>query len=101
VARPNTAETLLKLVGLVAACAVLCAGVLLPYVGGLGLVAGREARALILLGRVAPGLLSDLESLLHQQELKLLGRLQTPVSAVLMRGLLDSYLQAAAHPAGA
>ncbi|WP_333988381.1 DNA-binding protein [Pseudomonas sp. S3(2024)] len=65
------------------------------------LVAGREARALILLGRVAPGLLSDLESLLHQQELKLLGRLQTPVSAVLMRGLLDSYLQAAAHPAGA
>lgn len=65
------------------------------------LVTGREARALILLGRVAPGLLSDLESLLHQQELNLLGSLQTPVSAVLMRGLLDTYLQAAAHPAGA
>ncbi|HEY7048572.1 MAG TPA: transglycosylase domain-containing protein [Jatrophihabitantaceae bacterium] len=42
-ARPNTAETLLKLVGLIGACAVLCAGVLLPYVGGLGLVAGRQA----------------------------------------------------------
>ncbi|WP_202369614.1 response regulator [Pseudomonas sp. MWU318] len=58
----------------------------------------QQARALILLGRTPPGLLSDLESLLHEHELKLLGRLQTPVSAVLMRGLLDSYLQAAAHP---
>ena len=50
---------------------------------------------------MAPGLLSDLESMLHAQDLKLLGRLQTPVSAVLMRGLLDSYLQTAAHPSGA
>jgi len=30
-------------VGVIAACAVLTAGVLLPYVGGLGLVAGRQA----------------------------------------------------------
>jgi membrane peptidoglycan carboxypeptidase len=43
VARPNTAQTLLKLAGILVACAVLCAGVLLPYVGGMGLVAGREA----------------------------------------------------------
>jgi len=65
------------------------------------LAAEREANALILLGRVSPGLLSDLENLLQAQELTLLGRLQTPVSAVLMRGLLDTYLQAVAHPAGA
>ncbi|MFJ2360961.1 response regulator [Pseudomonas sp. MWU12-2115] len=65
------------------------------------LAARREASAVILLGRMAPGLLSDLESMLHAQDLKLLGRLQTPVSAVLMRGLLDSYLQTAAHPSGA
>ena len=63
--------------------------------------AEREASAVILLGRVAPGLLSDLESLLQTQALMLLGRLQTPVSAVLMRGLLDRYLQTAAQPAGA
>lgn len=42
-ARPNTAQTLLKLLGVTVACAVLTAGVLLPYVGGMGLVAGREA----------------------------------------------------------
>ena len=42
-ARPNTSQTLLKLVGVIVACAVLTAGVLLPYVGGMGLVAGREA----------------------------------------------------------
>lgn len=42
-ARPNTPQTLLKLAGLIVACAVLSAGVLLPYVGGIGLVAGREA----------------------------------------------------------
>ena len=65
------------------------------------LAAEREASALILLGRVAPGLLSDLESLLQTQALTLLGRLHTPVSAVLMRGLLDRYLQSAAQPAGA
>jgi hypothetical protein len=45
--------------------------------------------------------LSDLESLLQTQALTLLGRLHTPVSAVLMRGLLDRYLQSAAQPAGA
>ena len=54
--------------------------------------AHHEARALILLGSVAQSLLSDLEPVLRQQRLRLLGRLQTPVSAVLMRGLLDSYL---------
>jgi CheY-like chemotaxis protein len=54
-----------------------------------------EARALILLGAVAPSLLHDLEPLLCEHHLRLLGRLQTPVSAVLMRGLLDSYLIAA------
>ncbi len=42
-ARPNTAETLLKLAGVLVACAVLTAGVLLPYVGGISLVAGRQA----------------------------------------------------------
>ncbi|HWH88706.1 MAG TPA: response regulator [Pseudomonas sp.] len=56
------------------------------------LAAHREARALILLGTIAQSLLNDLEPLLRQQRLRLLGRLQTPVSAVLMRGLLDSYL---------
>ena len=56
------------------------------------LAAHHEARALILLGAVAQSLLSDLEPVLRQQRLRLLGRLQTPVSAVLMRGLLDSYL---------
>jgi CheY-like chemotaxis protein len=58
---------------------------------GLALI-HHEARALILLGSVAQSLMSDLEPLLRQQRLRLLGRLQTPVSAVLMRGLLDSYL---------
>lgn len=56
------------------------------------LAAHHEARALILLGSVAQSLLSDLEPVLCQQRLRLLGRLQTPVSAVLMRALLDSYL---------
>jgi len=41
--RPNKAEALLKLIGVLAAFGVLAAGVLLPYVGGLGLVAGRES----------------------------------------------------------
>lgn len=59
----------------------------------------REARALILLGTVAPSLLNDLGPLLSSHRLRLLGRLQTPVSAVLMRGLLDSYLTAPLHPA--
>lgn len=57
-----------------------------------------EARALILLGTVAPSLLNDLEPLFCDQGLRLLGRLQTPVSAVLMRGLLDSYLIAPLQP---
>jgi membrane peptidoglycan carboxypeptidase len=43
VARPNPADTLLKLVGVLVGCAVLTAGVLLPYVGGAGFVVGRQA----------------------------------------------------------
>lgn len=56
------------------------------------LVAQRQARGLILLGPVAAGLLADLERSLQGHEPILLGRLHTPVSAVLMRGLLDAYL---------
>ncbi|MBK5375845.1 DNA-binding protein [Pseudomonas sp. TH43] len=65
------------------------------------LAIGQQSRALILLGAVAPSVLDDLETLLHAHELKLLGRLQTPVSAVLMRGLLDNYLNALQQPDGA
>ncbi|MDX9673009.1 MULTISPECIES: response regulator [unclassified Pseudomonas] len=54
--------------------------------------AQRQARGLILLGPVAAGLLTDLEHLLLGHAPMLLGRLHTPVSAVLMRGLLDAYL---------
>jgi membrane peptidoglycan carboxypeptidase len=43
VARPNPAETLLKLAGVLVGCAVLVAGLLLPYVGGAGLIVGRQA----------------------------------------------------------
>ncbi|MCY0108596.1 MULTISPECIES: response regulator [Pseudomonas] len=53
-----------------------------------------QARALILLGAVASSVLGDLERLLCEHRLRMLGCLQTPVSAVLMRGLLDSYLLA-------
>jgi membrane peptidoglycan carboxypeptidase len=42
-ARPDPAETILKLVGVIVACAVLAAGLVLPYVGGLGMLAGRQA----------------------------------------------------------
>ncbi|MDI2141882.1 MULTISPECIES: response regulator [unclassified Pseudomonas] len=62
------------------------------------LVARQEARALILLGVVVPGVLADLESLLRDDGMKLLGRLHTPVSAVLMRNLLDSYLSPPRRP---
>jgi membrane peptidoglycan carboxypeptidase len=41
--RPYPAETILKLVGVIVACAVLAAGLVLPYIGGLGLLAGRQA----------------------------------------------------------
>ena len=58
----------------------------------------RQARALVLLGTVAPNLQNDLERLLQQHPLQLLGRLQTPVSAVLMRDLLDRYLNALHQP---
>jgi CheY-like chemotaxis protein len=58
----------------------------------------RQARALVLLGTVAPSLQNDLQSLLQQHPLQLLGRLQTPVSAVLMRDLLDRYLNALHQP---
>lgn len=53
-----------------------------------------QARALILLGAVASNVLGDLERLLCEHRLRMLGCLQTPVSAVLMRGLLDRYLLA-------
>ncbi|MHA3734992.1 response regulator [Pseudomonas sp. Eth.TT006] len=56
------------------------------------LAAQRQARGLILLGPVAAGILADLECSLQGQAPMLLGRLHTPVSAVLMRGLLDAYL---------
>ncbi|WP_438300791.1 response regulator [Pseudomonas sp. NMS19W] len=59
------------------------------------LVARQEAQALILLGVVAPSVLADLEPLLEEDGMRLLGRLHTPVSAVLMRNLLDTYLS---HP---
>ncbi len=42
-ARPNPAETILKLFGVIVVCAVLAAGLVLPYVGGLGIVAGKQA----------------------------------------------------------
>ncbi|QKV66221.1 response regulator [Pseudomonas sp. 43A] len=61
----------------------------------------REARALILLGAVAPSVLNDLQPLLCEHRLRLLGLLQTPVSAVLMRSLLDSYLISPSLPVGA
>jgi len=64
------------------------------------LAARQQARAVILLGTVAASLLNDLEPLLDEHGVRLLGRLHTPVSAVLMRGLLDSYLSAAAAPLG-
>lgn len=56
------------------------------------LVVRRDAQALILLGVVAPSVLADLEFLLEESGVQLLGRLYTPVSAVLMRNLLDHYL---------
>lgn len=56
------------------------------------LAARQEAQALILLGVVAPSLLADLDPVLSEGGVRLLGRLCTPVSAVLMRNLLDSYL---------
>jgi CheY-like chemotaxis protein len=52
----------------------------------------REARALILLGNVASSVMSDVTTMLANNEVKLLGQLHTPVSAVLMRRLLDVYL---------
>ena len=64
------------------------------------LTSERETRALILLGNVATSLLSDLQPLLREHRIRLLGRLQTPVSAVLMRGLLDSYLMTPSEPVG-
>jgi len=62
------------------------------------LAARRQARGLILLGPVATGLLADLEHLLKEHGPMLLGRLHTPVSPVLMRGLLDAYLVATREP---
>ncbi|WP_085581254.1 MULTISPECIES: response regulator [unclassified Pseudomonas] len=61
----------------------------------------KRARGLIQLGNVAPSLSADLDALFKAHELVLLGRLQSPVSAVLMRGLLDRYLQTARQSASA
>jgi len=52
----------------------------------------QAARALIMVGAVAPAMLDDLETLLGAHRITLLGRLHTPVSAVLMRALLDTYM---------
>lgn len=52
----------------------------------------REARALILLGNVVPSVMPQVQALLADGEVKLLGHLHTPVSAMLMRRLLDVYL---------
>ncbi|KAE9646732.1 response regulator [Pseudomonas sp. PB106] len=52
----------------------------------------QQAHALILVGRASPRLLKGLDFILLEHELRLLGRLQTPVSAVLMRSLVDDYL---------
>jgi CheY-like chemotaxis protein len=57
----------------------------------------QEARALIMVGAVAPGLLADLENLPGMHGIILLGCLQTPVSAVLMRNLLDTYMTIPRH----
>lgn len=57
----------------------------------------QDARAMILLGAVAPSLLEDLETLLGEQRITLLGCLHTPVSAVLMRSLLDTYMALPRH----
>ncbi|MDI3400403.1 DNA-binding protein [Pseudomonas sp. V88_4] len=65
------------------------------------LVVRQRARALILLGTVAPSLLADLESLVEDDGVRLLGKLPTPVSAVLMRKLLDTYLSPPRHPLSA
>ncbi|MBH3407411.1 DNA-binding protein [Pseudomonas glycinae] len=64
-------------------------------------VVRQRARALILLGTVAPSLLADLESLVEDDGVRLLGKLPTPVSAVLMRKLLDTYLSPPRHPLSA
>ena len=52
-----------------------------------------EARALILLGTVVSSIRSDVNAMLADSEVTLLGHLHTPVSAVLMRRLLERYLQ--------
>lgn len=52
----------------------------------------QQAHALILLGCTAPSLLKGLDCMVLEYEIKLLGRLHSPVSAVLMRGLVDEYL---------
>ncbi|MBL0794798.1 MULTISPECIES: response regulator [Pseudomonas] len=65
------------------------------------LVARQKARSLILLGMVAPSLLADLEVLMEDDGVRLLGSLPTPVSAVLMRKLLDRYLSSPRHPVSA
>ncbi|WP_192563647.1 response regulator [Pseudomonas gozinkensis] len=57
----------------------------------------QEAQALIMVGAVAPALQEDLETLLRVHGITLLGCLHTPVSAVLMRSLLDTYMTIPRH----
>mgnify|MGYP003435800799 CR=1 FL=1 len=56
------------------------------------LVEQREAQSLVLLGNVASSGMPAVTTLLAESEVQLLGHLHTPVSAVLMRRLLDIYL---------
>lgn len=56
------------------------------------LVEQREAQSLVLLGNVASSVMPAVTTLLAEGEVQLLGHLHTPVSAVLMRRLLDIYL---------
>jgi len=56
------------------------------------LVEQREAQSLVLLGNVASSVMPAVTALLAEREVQLLGHLHTPVSAVLMRRLLDIYL---------
>lgn len=50
-----------------------------------------EAQALILIGDVASSMLEDLTVMTARSPVRLLGHLRKPISAVLMRGLLDNY----------
>ncbi|WP_347904339.1 response regulator [Pseudomonas purpurea] len=50
-----------------------------------------EAQALILIGDVAASVLQDVTAMTSRSPVRLLGHLRKPISAVLMRDLLDNY----------